>query len=231
MSDFVGVVSDYIELESGRLPYTDDASLLRAFGGGGKRKGLEQEMIDAAPRGVPTAKKDAARQRASVQRQLQKWGLAGKAIGKKVVRGPLAKQKGFLQKRTRLLLRTILLRRRNAPTRIIISGTVCWDSGGSRECHRYHSTVEPVGERALCDIVKVAEVSANSMSGIQPPAGGGESGEEAATNILTGYWFDHDTAELRCDGALVAKQPYHDVMEYSDDVVFKVQRLHTRAVA
>jgi hypothetical protein len=83
MSDFVGVVSDYIELESGRLPYTDDASLLRAFGGGGKRKGLEQEMIDAAPRGVPTAKKDAARQRASVQRQLQKWGLAGKARGKK----------------------------------------------------------------------------------------------------------------------------------------------------
>jgi len=97
----------------------------------------------------------------------------------------------------------------------------------SRKCHRYHSTVDGMREADLLDILKLAEVSTNSLSGVQPPAGAGESGEEAAENVLTGHWFDHDVEELRCDGVLVAKQRYHDVMEYTEDVVFHIERLHS----
>lgn len=222
MTRFVETVENYIELEAGRIAPSGDAELLRAFGRG-PRASFEEELLSTYPPAAPGDKKGAARVRASVQRQLQKWGLAG-ASKKKVTRGPLNKPGGFLQKKTRSRLRMILLRRRNADTRITIAGEVCYRSGDNEKCHRYNSKVQPVSERALLDILKLADVSEKSRSGVQPPAGGGERGEDAALNVLTGYWFPNSPQDIKCDGATVVTQRYDDRMHYTD-TVFDIERI------
>lgn len=121
MTNFVKKVEEYVEREGKRMASSDD-ELLRRFAHG-NRKDMEDELLAVYPEPDPADPKSAARIKASVQRQLQKWGLTG-AVSKKVVRGPLARSGGKLAPKTRLRLRIILLRRRNARVLVNVYGTV-----------------------------------------------------------------------------------------------------------
>jgi len=124
MSDFLGAVSDYIELEMARLPQSP-ADLLRAFGGNPRR--VNDKQLSAWEQELTH---ESGLKKASVRRRLQRWGYVsvGEKIGKQA-RGPLAKARGSIQRKVQTELRHILLRRRNDPVRINIAGEICFDTG------------------------------------------------------------------------------------------------------
>lgn len=89
-----------------------------------------------------------------------------------------------------------------------------------------HGNLAPsMRERDLLDILKLAEVSSASATGVEPPPGNGEKGELAGLGVLTGFWFsDVDPEWLECDGKRVVRQRYHPVMVYDEDCAFVIDR-------
>ena|SRR5260221_713528 len=182
-----------------RIP-TDAAGILRVFASVPRRQ-FEREWAAANP----TIKK------ASVQRTLQRWGLAGKKD---------VKQRRNPDKVAQAKLRGIIIAR-SFPAKINVSGTIGYNEADDRP-RVFH--VAPVSYEMLGDLIAVA--AAVDESGAQEVNGEEVGdGEQAATFIFTGWYFGDSAIDIVVNGAVVAHQAFVAKLKYADDCRFTIERL------